>query len=57
MRRSLVIFLVIAAGILIFLLHSVSTLLSLLIEDASGDAIPGQKFLLQTPHSSKPGRP
>lgn len=40
MRRSLVIFLVIAAGILIFLLHSVSTLLSLLIEDASGDAIP-----------------
>ncbi|KEF61679.1 uncharacterized protein A1O9_03247 [Exophiala aquamarina CBS 119918] len=39
MRRSLLIFLLIAIIILTFLLHSVSTLISLLFEDASADAI------------------
>ncbi|KIX10598.1 uncharacterized protein Z518_01682 [Rhinocladiella mackenziei CBS 650.93] len=39
MRRSLVIFLLITVIIVTLLLHSVSTLLSLLIEDASADAI------------------
>jgi inositol phosphorylceramide mannosyltransferase catalytic subunit len=39
MRRGLVIFLVINALILIFLVHSVFTLITLLFEDASADAI------------------
>lgn len=39
MRRSLLIFLLIAFIIFTFLLHSVSTLISLLFEDASADAI------------------
>jgi inositol phosphorylceramide mannosyltransferase catalytic subunit len=39
MRRSLVIFLLALLGIVLFALHQVSTLLSLLIEDASVDAI------------------
>lgn len=39
MRRSVVIFLLITVIIVTLLLHSVSTLLSLLIEDASRDAI------------------
>ncbi|EXJ63083.1 hypothetical protein A1O7_03528 [Cladophialophora yegresii CBS 114405] len=39
MRRSLLIFLLFAVVVLTFLLHSVSTLLALLIEDASRDAI------------------
>ncbi|EXJ80476.1 hypothetical protein A1O1_08621 [Capronia coronata CBS 617.96] len=39
MRRSLLIFLLFSIIILTLLLHSVSTLLSLLIEDASADAI------------------
>ncbi|KAJ9612506.1 CSG1/SUR1-like protein [Cladophialophora chaetospira] len=39
MRRSLMVFLLFAVVVLTFLLHSVSTLLALLIEDASRDAI------------------
>lgn len=39
MRRGLVIFLAINALIIIFLVHSVFTLLTLLIEDGSADAI------------------
>ncbi|KAL2432514.1 Mannosyl phosphorylinositol ceramide synthase CSH1 [Exophiala dermatitidis] len=39
MRRSLLIFLLFTIVLVTLLLHSVSTLLSLLIEDASGDAI------------------
>jgi inositol phosphorylceramide mannosyltransferase catalytic subunit len=39
MRRSLLLFLLFAVVVLTFLLHSVSTLLALLIEDASRDAI------------------
>jgi len=40
MRRPTVIFIIIILALLLFALHSVSTLLSLLIEDASADAIP-----------------
>lgn len=39
MRRSVLVFLLITILIVTFLLHTVSTLLSLLIEDASADAI------------------
>jgi cell division protein FtsX len=39
MRRSLLIFLLTTVIVVTLLLHSVSTLLSLLIEDASRDAI------------------
>ncbi|KAK5061449.1 hypothetical protein LTR84_007992 [Exophiala bonariae] len=52
MRRSLVIFLVIAGATLIFLLHAVSTLLALLIEDASGDAIAAAE--IPSPNSTLP---
>lgn len=50
MRRSLLIFLLITIVILTFLLHSVSTLIALLLEDASGDAI--QKSELPAPNST-----
>jgi inositol phosphorylceramide mannosyltransferase catalytic subunit len=40
MRRSLLVFIFVLVALLLFALHSVSTLLSLLIEDASADAIP-----------------
>lgn len=39
MRRSLLVFIFVVVALLLFALHSVSTLLSLLIEDASADAI------------------
>jgi len=39
MRRSILVFLLVTTLIVTFLLHSVSTLLSLLLEDASADAI------------------
>ncbi|KAI4268757.1 MAG: hypothetical protein LQ337_007667 [Flavoplaca oasis] len=39
MRRSLAIFLAVTAIIVIFLVHSVYTLLTLLVEDGSADAI------------------
>ena len=39
MRRSVIVFLVINATILIYLIHSVFTLLELLIEDGSADAV------------------
>lgn len=50
MRRSVIIFLLVAITILTFLLHTVSTLISLLIEDASSDAI--QKSELPAPNST-----
>lgn len=40
MRRSLLVFLLVSFIVVTFLLHSVSTLISLLFEDASADAIP-----------------
>jgi len=56
MRRSVIIFLLVAITILTFLLHTVSTLISLLIEDASSDAI--QKSELPAPNSTLfPSRP
>ncbi len=39
MRRSLAIFLTVTGVIIIFLIHSVYTLLTLLVEDGSADAI------------------
>lgn len=50
MRRSLLVFLLVAVVILTFLLHSVSTLIALLLEDASADAI--QKSELPAPNST-----
>lgn len=50
MRRSLLIFLLITILLLTFLLHSVSTLIALLLEDASSDAI--QKSELPAPNST-----
>lgn len=50
MRRSVLVFLLIAVAILTFLLHSVSTLIALLLEDASADAI--QKSELPAPNST-----
>lgn len=50
MRRGLAIFLLITVVIVTLLLHSVSTLLSLLIEDASRDAI--QRSELPAPNST-----
>lgn len=56
MRRPLLIFLLITTVILTFLLHEVSTLIALLIEDASADAI--QKSELPAPNSTLiPSRP
>lgn len=39
MRRSLAVFLAVTGVIVIFLIHSVYTLLTLLVEDGSADAI------------------
>lgn len=50
MRRRLLIFLLINLLILIFLIRSVSTLLSLLFEDATADAIDRAELL--SPNSS-----
>lgn len=50
MRRPLLIFILITLLLVTFLLHTVSTLLSLLIEDASADAI--QKSELPAPNST-----
>jgi inositol phosphorylceramide mannosyltransferase catalytic subunit len=50
MRRSLLVFIFCIVLLLLFALHSVSTLLSLLIEDASADAIP----LSDLPEPSSP---
>lgn len=50
MRRSAIVFLLVALSILLFLLHEVSTLISLLLEDASADAI--QKSELPAPNST-----
>lgn len=50
MRRGLVVFLVVNLIIIAFLVRSVSTLLSLLLEDASADAI--HRAELPSPNSS-----
>lgn len=50
MRRSVLVFLLITVVILTFLLHEVSTLIALLLEDASADAI--QKSELPAPNST-----
>lgn len=50
MRRSLLIFLLVTILLLTFLLHEVSTLIALLLEDASADAI--QKSELPAPNST-----
>lgn len=56
MRRSVLIFILVTVLILTFLLHQVSTLLALLLEDASADAI--QKSELPAPNSTLiEGRP
>lgn len=50
MRRSVLVFIAISITILLFLLHEVSTLIALLLEDASADAI--QKSELPAPNST-----
>lgn len=56
MRRSVLVFILITVLLLTFLLHQVSTLLALLLEDASADAI--QKSELPAPNSTLlEGRP
>jgi len=50
MRRSVLVFLLITIVLLTFLLHEVSTLIALLLEDASTDAI--QKSELPAPNST-----
>ena len=50
MRRSVLVFLLITITILTFLLHEVSTLIALLLEDAHADAI--QKSELPAPNST-----
>ncbi|KAL2810882.1 nucleotide-diphospho-sugar transferase [Aspergillus granulosus] len=55
MRRRRVVFSLVVLGILCFLLHSVFTLLTLLFEDASADAIPaGELSLNSTVTSARP---